>query len=79
MNLSRSMFPAMCTADPTLAIVIEPPCRGAGGKVLSPSTNRTRDIGTPSASAATWVMDVYVPGPMSIVALRTSKVPSALA
>ena len=32
---------------------------------------------SPSASAATWVWDVYVPGPMSVVAASTTAVPSA--
>jgi hypothetical protein len=58
MKRSRSMVAAVCTADPTLAMVIEPPCSGAGGKLLSPRANRTLFMGTPSASAATWVIDV---------------------
>ncbi len=48
-------------------MVREPECEGASGRLLSPSANRTRLIGIPKASAATWVIDVYVPGPMSLV------------
>jgi hypothetical protein len=39
-------------------MVIEPPCTGAIGMSLSPSSKRTRSTGRPSASAATWVIDV---------------------
>src|SRR5947199_2668187 len=66
---SRALRQAACTALPTLAIVIEPPCTGALGSLLSPSVNLTRSIGRPSVSAATWVIDVQVPGPMSLAAL----------
>jgi hypothetical protein len=38
--------------------------------------NRTRSIGRPSVSAATCVIEVQAPGPMSLVALLTSAVPS---
>jgi hypothetical protein len=77
MNLSRSMFAAVNTAEPTLAMVCEPECDGAGGNLLSPRANRTRLSGIPRASAATCVIEVYVPGPMSLVPLCTSAVPSA--
>ena len=70
------MRQAACTALPTLAIVIEPPCTGALGSLVSPSMNFTRSIGSPSVSAATCVIDVQVPGPMSLAALVTSAVPS---
>ena len=53
MNLSRNEFDAMKTAEPTLAIVRDPECHGAVGKVLSPKVKRTRCSGRPSASAAT--------------------------
>jgi hypothetical protein len=72
------MLAVVNTADPTLAMVREPECEGAGGKLLSPSANRTRFNGSPSASAATCVIDVYVPGPISLVPHSTSAVPSAL-
>lgn len=36
MNLLRSMFAAVTTAEPTLAMVSEPECDGAGGNLLSP-------------------------------------------
>ena len=70
------MRQAACTALPTLAIVIEPPCTGALGSRVSPRMNFTRSIGRPSVSAATCVIDVQVPGPMSLAALVTSAVPS---
>ena len=44
---------------------------------VSPNSKRTRSSGRPSVSAATCVADVYVPGPISLVALRTTTVPSA--
>ena len=53
MNRSRNMFAAVNTPEPTLAIVRDPECDGAAGKLLSPSANRTLLIGNPSASAAT--------------------------
>ena len=52
-SLSRSMFPTVNTADPTLAMVRDPECDGALGYWLSPSANLTRSTGSPSASAAT--------------------------
>jgi hypothetical protein len=58
MSLSRNEFDATKTAEPTLAIVRDPECDGALGKVLSPKENRTRCSGRPSASAATRVIDV---------------------
>src|SRR2546421_2052715 len=57
-------------------MVIEPPCTGALGSRVSPSVNLTRSIGRPRVSAATCVIDVQVPGPMSLEALITSAVPS---
>ena len=53
MSLSRNVFDATKTADPTLAIVRDPECDGALGKALSPKENRTHRMGRPSASAAT--------------------------
>src|SRR5882757_3160643 len=75
---SRNEEQALNAAEPTLAIVFEPEYVGAIGMVESPSWNRTRETGSPKASAATWVMDVYVPEPMSPVALATTAVPSTL-
>ena len=57
-NRSRSMLADVNTAEPTLAIVLDPEWDGASGNLLSPSANRTRAIGSPRASAATWVIDV---------------------
>jgi hypothetical protein len=59
MNLSRSMFAAVNTAEPTLAMVCEPECDGAGGNLLSPRAKHTRLSGIPRASAATCVIEVY--------------------
>ena len=73
---SRALRQAACTALPTLAMVIEPPCTGALGSRVSPRVNFTRSIGRPRVSAATCVIDVQVPGPMSLAALVTSAVPS---
>jgi hypothetical protein len=49
----RALRQAACTALPTLAIVIDPPCTGALGSSVSPRRNFTRSIGSPSVSAAT--------------------------
>ena len=68
----------MSTAEPTLAMVWAPAWMGALGIVVSPRVNVIRLIGRPSASEATCVIEVYVPGPMSLVALITSAPPSAL-
>lgn len=46
------------TAEPTLAIVMDPPCGGVGGISESPSWNSTLSMVRPSASAATWVIEV---------------------
>ena len=73
---SRALRQAACTALPTLAMVSEPPWTGAFGSRVSPRMNFTRSIGRPSVSAATCVIDVQVPGPMSLAALVTSAVPS---
>src|SRR5437773_251498 len=53
---SRALRQAACTALPTLAIVMEPPCTGALGSLVSPSMNFTRSIGRPRVSAATCVI-----------------------
>jgi len=73
---SRAFRQAACTALPTLAMVIEPPCTDALGSRVSPRMNLTRSIGRPRVSAATCVIEVQVPGPMSLAALVTSAVPS---
>ena len=59
--------------------MVEPPCSSARGKRESASSNRSRVGGSRSASAAIWVIDVYVPAPMSLGALRTTAVPSPYA
>ena len=75
--MRRNLSQVAWTADPTLAMVQASACTGAGGIVESPSWNSTPHMGSPSASAATWAIDVVVPGPMSLLAERTTAVPSA--
>ena len=57
-SFARNARQAARTALPTLAMVVEPPCSWAFGSAVSPSSKRTWSAGRPSASAATWVMDV---------------------
>lgn len=61
----------------TLALDCEPPDTGAFGRRESPSMAVTRAGARPSPSAATWVMIVYMPVPMSCVPLATVALPSA--
>ena len=57
MNRSRSMLATVNTAEPTLAMVLDPNAMGQSVNWLSPSATG-RSIGSPSASAATCVIDV---------------------
>src|SRR5204862_136782 len=50
-TLSRAASAASWTAEPTLAMVIDPPWTGALGRRESPSSKRTLSAGRPSASA----------------------------
>ena len=77
-SFCRNARHAASTAEATLAAVIEPPDRGASGISVSPRSNRTFSYGTPSVSAATWAITVYVPPPMSTAPLCTSNDPSGL-
>jgi hypothetical protein len=77
-SFAHSASQVTFTAVPTDAAVHEPPCKGDSGSIVSPSSKVTRSIGTPAASAATCVMIVYVPVPMSEVALDTVREPSTL-
>ena len=65
-----------CTAEPTEEQVCDPPCVGATGKEEFPSSNVMFSAGMPSVSAAISVIDVAVPGPISLVALWIFTVPS---
>ena len=56
---------AALTAAPTLTVCIEPPAIAALGNSVSPSSKRTLSIGSPSSSAASWVMIVASPIPIS--------------
>jgi hypothetical protein len=54
----RTWLQASTTAEPTLAMVAEPPCGDVGGYSESPSRKVTVRMVSPSASAATWVCEV---------------------
>src|SRR5437879_9442572 len=69
---------AAWTAEPTLDTVYDPPSTGASGRDESPRMNVTCSSGSPRRSAAICVMIVYVPVPMSDVALETVSRPSAV-
>src|SRR5215218_11515015 len=64
------------TADPNVEVVVEPPCVGPGGSEESPNSDVIFFDGMPITFAATCVIAVAVPAPMSLTALCTSKVPS---
>jgi hypothetical protein len=49
---------ACFTAGSTLAVVIDPPDTGAGGRWLSPKAGWIRFTGMPMTSETTWVMGV---------------------
>ena len=49
---------AFITAEQALAVVLDPPATGAGGRSLSPSSTVRADRGTPSCSAAIWPITV---------------------
>ena len=75
-NFCRRAVLVTSTADPTLAAVIDPAAMGASGMSLSPRSKRTFSNGSPSASAATCAITVYVPVPRSMVPLSTCADPS---
>jgi hypothetical protein len=54
----RTLSQPCWIAVPTLAMVVEPPCGPVGGMTESPSRNSTVFMVSPSASAATWGMEV---------------------
>ena len=72
---SRSSH-AFTTAEPQLAVLIDPPASQARGRSLSPSSTRTRSGEVPRVSAAIWVSTVRAPVPMSAAAMRMTKPPS---
>src|SRR5690349_18979706 len=76
LSLLSRFSAAAFTAGMTLAVVMDPPETGAGGRSESPSSARILPGGRPNTSAATWVIVVYVPVPMSCVALATLTEPS---
>src|SRR5215469_13751738 len=56
---------------------MDPPERGPGGNVVSPSSTSTLSTGTPVLADASCARTVYVPVPMSCVALARRQVPSS--
>ena len=52
-SLARMASQAWAMTEHTLAVEIEPPATGAGGRSVSPSSTVTRPTGRPSRSAAT--------------------------
>jgi hypothetical protein len=71
-SCSRACRHTASIAEPVEAAVIDPPDTGLGGIRESPRPTRTCSTGRPSASAAIWVITVYVPVPMSCDAVCTS-------
>ena len=67
---------AKSTADPTVEVVPDPPCDGPGGKSESPNLNFTFSMGICIALAAMIVMEVVVPGPISLTAHSKVNFPS---
>ena len=57
-SLAPTARAAPCTAEPTLAVVFEPPCDGARGNCVSPSSNCTCSGLSPRYSAAIMVITV---------------------
>ena len=55
---ARICSQALATTLQTLAVVLEPPATGAGGRSLSPISTLTLSSGTPSRSAAVCAMTV---------------------
>src|SRR6202140_2447361 len=51
-SFDRMASQAFITAEHALAVVLDPPATGAGGKLLSPSSTETEDRGMSSCSAA---------------------------
>jgi hypothetical protein len=57
-SLAVTASAAPCTAEPTLDVVQEPPCVGARGNLVSPSSNFTCSGFSPRNSAAIMVITV---------------------
>ena len=65
------------TAGPIEGVVEDPAEIDAyGPRAESPSTRSTRSSGSPSSSAAIWIIVVAVPVPMSCIAVTTVARPS---
>ena len=67
---------AKSTADPTVEVVPDPPCEGPGGKSESPNLNLIFSTGICIAAAAIIVIEVVVPGPISLTAHSKVNLPS---
>ena len=61
-----------------MEVVPDPPCEGPGGKSESPSLNLIFAMGICMASAAILVIEVVVPGPISLTAHSINNLPSLL-
>ena len=70
-NARSSLRQASCTALPRATVWPEPPTSAALGIAVSPRSNWTRSSGSPRVSAASWVITVQVPTPISAVPLQT--------
>src|SRR6478609_554346 len=69
---------AKSTAFTTDAVAMDPPESGPAGSEVSPSSTSTLSSGTPVLAEANCARTVYVPVPISCVALATRQVPSSL-
>ena len=70
----------LVTAQLHEAVPMDPPAITARDRRrCRPIRTVTRSIGTPSASAATWVSAVRAPVPMSAAAISTTNLPSGSA
>ena len=67
---------AFMTTEQQLAVWLEPPATGTGGRLLSPSSTWTASSGRPRRSAAIWPTTVMTPVPISWAAIWTRARPS---
>ena len=65
------------TAEPSVEVVVDPPCVGPGGKSELPNSKLIFFTGSPISLDAIFTMAVDVPGPLSLTALCSSKLPFA--
>ena len=77
-NLSFSAPQASYTAEPSDEVVADPPCVGPSGIFESPNSNTTLAGGKPMVFEASSVIEVAVPGPLSLTAHSMVKIPWSL-